>query len=110
MIDFIDASGSGDVDVSSVRTTDSPTDRQIENLHGHILKIPDEWCNPSGIWHVGVKNEYEFVPSLVKTCAQVYTVSCVNEIRNVPQTLLGINSAHPVDLLHFSYACRYQGL
>lgn len=70
-MDFIDATGSGDVDVSCVRTTNSCTGRTIKGLCGDLVNIPDKWCNPTGKWHVGVKNKYDFIPSVVKSRDQV---------------------------------------
>ena len=73
-MDLIDTTGSGDVDTSCVRKTVSTTDREIVSLNGRVLKIPDEWCNPTGEWHIGVKSEYDLLPPAVKSRAQVYTL------------------------------------
>ena len=72
IIDLIDTTGSGDVDMSCVRTTISEKNREIESLHGKVLKIPDSWCNPTGKWHIGAKSEYDFLPSAVKSRTQVF--------------------------------------
>jgi tripeptidyl-peptidase-2 len=66
MVDVIDASGSGDVDTSTVRTTEGPKDREVEGLSGRSLKIPDDWENPSGEWHVGVKPANQLLPSILR--------------------------------------------
>ena len=73
VLDLIDTTGSGDVDTSCVRKTVTETDREIVSLNGHVLKIPDEWCNPTREWHVGVKSEHDLLPPPVKTRAQVCT-------------------------------------
>lgn len=72
ILDLIDTTGSGDVDTSCIRTTLTNTNREIESLSGRVLKIPNDWCNPSGKWHVGVKCEYDFLPSAVKSRAKVH--------------------------------------
>lgn len=81
ILDLIDATGSGDVDMSCVRTTVSKQKRRIESLYGRVLRIPDDWCNPTGVWHVGVKSEYDFLPSAVKSRSKVCNMGC-NQCQN----------------------------
>ncbi|KAI6191117.1 Tripeptidyl-peptidase 2 [Aphelenchoides bicaudatus] len=56
IIDCIDASGSGDVDTSTVKKVE--TDGCVVGLTGRRLKIPESWSNPTGSYHVGIKNIY----------------------------------------------------
>uniref|UniRef100_A0A0V0J5X3 Peptidase S8/S53 domain-containing protein n=1 Tax=Schistocephalus solidus TaxID=70667 RepID=A0A0V0J5X3_SCHSO len=62
IIDFIDASGSGDVRMlTTFRIT--PTERQITTLTGRTVTIPDHWNTKDGIIRVGVKPACELFPS-----------------------------------------------
>ena len=79
MVDVIDASGSGDVDTSTVRTTEGPKDREVEGLSGRSLKIPDDWENPSGEWHVGVKPANQLLPSILRGRLEVSVCVCNSE-------------------------------
>ncbi|XP_062522156.1 tripeptidyl-peptidase 2-like isoform X3 [Corticium candelabrum] len=68
ILDLIDATGSGDVDTSTVLTTEEVEERSIKSpFTGRDLKIPSDWQNPSGRWHVGVKSAYELFPKLLRT-------------------------------------------
>ncbi|MCC9607790.1 S8 family serine peptidase [Blastopirellula sp. JC732] len=60
IIDMVDASGSGDVDTSTVR---KPNEEGIlEGLTGRQLTIPKKWKCPSGEYHVGMKRGYDLFP------------------------------------------------
>ncbi|VDN09789.1 unnamed protein product [Dibothriocephalus latus] len=62
IIDFIDASGSGDVRMLKTFSITS-TERQITTLTGRTVTIPDHWNPKDGIIRVGVKPACELFPS-----------------------------------------------
>ncbi|KAK2143639.1 hypothetical protein LSH36_824g01029 [Paralvinella palmiformis] len=63
VIDLIDATGSGDVDISTTRTLE---DGIIMGLTGRKLTIPPDWINPTGVYHVGIKNAYDLFPKALR--------------------------------------------
>ncbi|CAD5113100.1 DgyrCDS2291 [Dimorphilus gyrociliatus] len=63
IIDIVDATGSGDVDVS---TTVEAVDGTITGLSGRKLKIPTFWTNPSNVYHIGIKSSLDLYPKLLR--------------------------------------------
>ena len=59
VVDLIDGTGSGDVDTSTVRPASSGT---LAGLTGRTLKIPSDWKNPSGKFHLGWKRAFDLFP------------------------------------------------
>lgn len=58
-----DCSGAGDVDTSTVVT---PEGNEIKGLSGRTLVIPSSWKNPSGEYHIGLKNAFELYTKSVQ--------------------------------------------
>ena len=59
IIDRIDGSGAGDVDTSTVVAA---SDGVVVGITGRTLKIPSDWTNPTGKFHIGVKNAFDLYP------------------------------------------------
>ncbi|KAI6660573.1 Tripeptidyl-peptidase 2 isoform X2 [Oopsacas minuta] len=63
IVGMVDCCGDGDVDTSEIRSTgELQNGRVIKGVTGRDLTIPDDWHNPTGDWHVGVKALYQLVP------------------------------------------------
>jgi tripeptidyl-peptidase-2 len=60
VIDIYNFSGSGDVKTTTVRTASE--DGTLEGLSGRKLKIPMQWNNPSGKYHLGIKDIHDLFP------------------------------------------------
>ncbi|XP_070157555.1 tripeptidyl-peptidase 2-like isoform X1 [Polyergus mexicanus] len=63
IIERFDCSGAGDVDTSKV--VQAP-DGYIIGLTGRKLKVPSKWNNPTGEYHIGLKNLYSLYPTKLK--------------------------------------------
>ncbi|XP_011256902.1 tripeptidyl-peptidase 2 isoform X2 [Camponotus floridanus] len=63
IIERFDCSGAGDVDTSKV--VQAP-DGYIIGLTGRKLKVPSNWTNPTGEYHIGLKNLYSLYPNKLK--------------------------------------------
>ena len=59
LLDMIDATGSGDVDTSTIRHAEED---HLQGLSGRTLSISPDWKNPSEEYHVGLKRAYDFFP------------------------------------------------
>uniref|UniRef100_A0A8D8XL88 Tripeptidyl-peptidase 2 n=1 Tax=Cacopsylla melanoneura TaxID=428564 RepID=A0A8D8XL88_9HEMI len=64
IIERYDCGGGGDVDTSTIVKVDD-TDH-ITGLSGRKLKIPSSWKNPTGDYHIGLKNAYDLYPKTVQ--------------------------------------------
>lgn len=43
----------------------------IKGKSGRLLTIPDDWENPSGEWHIGIKAAFELFPGTLRSRLQV---------------------------------------
>ncbi len=59
VIDMVDGTGSGDVEMAKVAKPENDT---LEGLTGRTLKIDPAWENPSGEFRLGIKRAYDFFP------------------------------------------------
>ena len=75
IVELIDTTGSGDVDTSTVHSTSTVENRKIQGLSGRTLIIPDDWVNPTGEWHVGIKAIFELFPNSVISRIEVIVLS-----------------------------------
>jgi tripeptidyl-peptidase-2 len=60
IVDLIDASGSGDVDTSTVVEA---VDGKFTGLSGRVLRPDPKWKNPTGKFHIGLKAATELFPA-----------------------------------------------
>ena len=65
ILDMVECSGSGDVDMSTIRKA-SP-DLTIEGITGRVLLLNPTWQNPSGTWRVGAKSAWELYPTSLRS-------------------------------------------
>lgn len=58
--------------IVKIEESDSDGRKVITGKSGCLLTIPDEWENPSGEWHIGVKAAFELFPGSLRSRLQVY--------------------------------------
>eukprot|EP00123_Amoebidium_parasiticum_P017924 comp24032_c0_seq1/m.43017 comp24032_c0_seq1/g.43017 ORF comp24032_c0_seq1/g.43017 comp24032_c0_seq1/m.43017 type:complete len:1277 (-) comp24032_c0_seq1:73-3903(-) len=64
IIDVIDASGAGDIDIKTVRKVGD--DGRLQLFSGRMVEVPSTWQNPSGEYHLGMKRVHELFPDVLK--------------------------------------------
>jgi tripeptidyl-peptidase-2 len=63
IIDVVDATGSGDIDMSTVRQGKLEDGKlTVEGKAGRTLTLNDGWSNPTGDFRVGAKPLYDVIP------------------------------------------------
>lgn len=60
-----DATGAGDVDISTELKPDS--EQYLTGLTGRKLKVPSSWKNPSGTFYCGIKPLFDLCSSPLKS-------------------------------------------
>lgn len=83
IVDIVEATGSGDVEMYAERTT-REGESSIVGLTGRTLRLNAAWTNPTGVWKVGVKPGFEFFPDgaavaleLARRCCCSRVAACV---------------------------------
>jgi hypothetical protein len=64
ILDLVDGTGSGDVDMS--KEVEAEAVGVLKGLHGKKLLVNSSWSNPTGKWRVGAKRLFELYPSKCK--------------------------------------------
>jgi len=64
IVDMLDATGSGDVVMSTVQ---QPVKNSLQGLTGRTLLIGKDWENPKGEYRLGIKRAYDFFPQSLIT-------------------------------------------
>nr|CAD7398287.1 unnamed protein product [Timema cristinae] len=70
VVERYDCSGAGDVDTSIV--VQANNDGNIVGVSGRLLKIPTDWTNPSGQFHIGIVNCYDLYPAKLRERIEKY--------------------------------------
>ncbi|GLI68325.1 hypothetical protein VaNZ11_012720 [Volvox africanus] len=65
ILDVIDCTGSGDVDMSRIEKADAHG--YVTGASGRKLKLHPAWSNPSGEWRVGCKHVYDLISRTLVT-------------------------------------------
>ena len=55
-----------------IEENDDDGRKVIKGKSGRLLSIPDDWENPSGEWHIGVKAAFELFPGSLRSRLQVF--------------------------------------
>jgi tripeptidyl-peptidase II len=83
VIDIVDATGSGDVDMS---TEVKVEDGKVTGLTGRILKLDAKWKIPSGKVRIGKKPAYEIFPSDLQPRIKAYRKKKFQEAQSKIET------------------------
>lgn len=59
IVDIVDGSGSGDVRTDTIREA---IEFKLKGLTGRELRVSEDWNNPTGKYHLGMKAGYELFP------------------------------------------------
>ncbi|KAJ1879742.1 tripeptidyl-peptidase II Tpp2, partial [Coemansia sp. RSA 486] len=65
VIDFIDCTGAGDVEMGPAQKCPDDKPLELVGASGRTLKLNPNWKNPSGDWHLGSKSLYSIAPKEV---------------------------------------------
>ena len=124
IVDVVDCTGSGDVDMSTAREADE--DGCIEGVYGNLLRVHPDWKNPTQRWHVGSKRLYDLYPGGLKHRMKKERKVKFGEYHNVLETRACIDVSEQsggdtekdkkkkeelearVDLLQTMYEKRYE--
>ena len=66
VIDLVDATGSGDVDMSTVKTVNLQEKSTVVGKTGRTLKLSSDWSIPDGKIRMGMKRGYDIYPRGLK--------------------------------------------
>ncbi|KAJ2754542.1 hypothetical protein H4S06_003571, partial [Coemansia sp. BCRC 34490] len=69
VVDFVDCTGSGDVELGEPQRCASGA-LELRGASGRMLRLNAEWTNPTGEWRVGAKRLYDIAPSSVRGAAK----------------------------------------
>jgi subtilisin family serine protease len=73
IIDCFDFTESGNVETSVIKEMDSKN--YLIGLNGKKFKIPKNWINPSGKWHLGLKALYK--QTIAKSSEKLPEIDCI---------------------------------
>ena len=57
-----------------IEENDDDGRKVVKGKSGRLLTVPDDWENPSGEWHIGIKAVFELFPGSLRSRLQVCTV------------------------------------
>ncbi|WPT13225.1 Tripeptidyl-peptidase 2 [Picochlorum sp. SENEW3] len=95
IIDVVDCTGSGDVDMSTIREADD--DGCIEGVYGNTLKVHPDWKNPTNTWRVGSKRLYDLYPGGLKHRMKKERKVKFQEYHNVLETRACIDVSEKIE-------------
>ncbi|KAJ2636391.1 hypothetical protein GGF40_003028 [Coemansia sp. RSA 1286] len=87
VIDFIDCTGAGDVEMGPAQKCPEDKPLELVGASGRTLKLNSNWKNPSGDWHLGSKPLYSIAPKeVIRALSKERT-----EVHNKKQELIKID-------------------